>query len=138
MGQLERFGVSMDADLLAQFDGAIAAAGYANRSEALRDLARDYLVGRAWEDPQAEVVATVTLIYDHHTREVSDGLNDLQHDHGEAVICSTHVHLDHHHCLEVVVLRGPNTEVRALADRLLSTRGVKHGGLTATVASHLP
>jgi CopG family nickel-responsive transcriptional regulator len=134
METLERFGVSMPAALLRSFDGAIAQAGYANRSEAIRDIVRDYLVRQQWAAPRARVVGTITLVYDHHTREIEDTLTALQHDFGAAIVCSTHVHLDHDHCLEVIVVRGRSHVVKAIADRLLSTRGVKHGGLTATAA----
>lgn len=132
MEQLERFGVSMPHDLLRQFDEAIAEAGYPNRSEAIRDIARDYLVRRQWENPHAQVVGTVTLIYDHHTRELEDSLTALQHECHDCIICSTHVHLDAHHCLELIAVRGESSRVRDIAQRLLSMRGVKHGGLTAT------
>jgi CopG family transcriptional regulator, nickel-responsive regulator len=132
MDPLERFGVSMSAALLASFDEAIVQAGYANRSEAIRDVVRDYLVRQQWDTGDAEVVGTVTLLYDHHTRELDDTLTELQHEYHEAIICSTHVHLDAHNCLEVIVVRGSAAQVRTIADRLLSTRGVKHGGLTAT------
>lgn len=134
MEQVERFGVSMPPALLEHFDAAIAGAGYGSRSEAIRDIVRDYLVRQQWEQPDAEVVGTVTLVYDHHTRELEDTLTDLQHAHHKAIICSTHVHLDPHNCLEMVAVRGPSREVREIAQRLLSTRGVKHGGLTATSA----
>jgi len=100
MEQLERFGVSMPATLLASFDEALVDAGYANRSEAIRDIVRDYLVRREWQDPAGQVVGTITIVYDHHTRELEDVLTALQHDYCDAIICSTHVHLDHHHCLE--------------------------------------
>lgn len=137
MEQLERFGVSMPAALLADFDRAIAQASYRNRSEAIRDIIRDFLVRRAWDTPDSPVVGTVTLVYDHHTRELQDTLTALQHQHGDAIVCTTHVHMDHHHCLEVIVVRGESHEVKTIADRLLSTRGVKHGGLTATAAAQL-
>lgn len=134
MEQVERFGVSMPPALLEQFDQAITDAGYANRSEAIRDIVRDYLVQKRWEQPDAQVVGTITLVYDHHTHELEDRLTDLQHDHHEAIICSTHVHLDAHNCLEVIAVRGQSAEVQRIAQHLLSTRGVKHGGLTATAS----
>jgi len=132
MEQVERFGVSMPPALLGSFDQAIAQAGYQSRSEAIRDIVRDYLVRQQWEQPDAPVVGTITLVYDHHTRELEDTLTDLQHEHHEAIICSTHVHLDAHSCLEMVAVRGSSAQVQLIAQRLLSTRGVKHGGLTAT------
>lgn len=134
MEQVERFGVSMPAALLEQFDRAVADAGYANRSEAIRDIVRDYLVQKRWEQPDAPVVGTITLVYDHHTRELEDTLTDLQHEHHEAIICSTHVHLDAHNCLEIIAVRGKSAQVQHIAQRLLSTRGVQHGGLTTTAS----
>lgn len=129
---LERFGVSMEQELLARFDERIRLAGYANRSQAIRDMVRDYLVRQQWASGEGEVAGTVTLVYDHHTRLLEDRLTELQHEHHALIRCSTHVHLDEHNCLEVVVLVGPAAEVRTLAEALLSTRGVKHGELTCT------
>ncbi len=137
MEQLERFSVSMPAALLADFDAALAQASYGNRSEALRDIIRDFLVRRQWDTPDSPVVGTITIVYDHHTRELQETLTALQHEYGEAVVCTTHVHMDHHHCLEVIVVRGKSHQVKTVADRLLSTRGVKHGGLTATTTGPL-
>jgi CopG family transcriptional regulator, nickel-responsive regulator len=128
----ERFGVSMDDELLARFDERIRQAGYHTRSEAIRDMVRDYLVQREWMAEDVEVVGTVTLVYDHHTRLLEDKLTELQHSHHDHIRCSVHVHLDHHNCLEVIVLSGKAGEVRQLADGLISTRGVKHGELTCT------
>lgn len=129
---LERFGVSMDEDLLARFDERIGLAGYTSRSEAIRDVVRDYLVQDDWSSEDAEIVGTVTLVYDHHTRHLEDKLTDVQHDHHDSIRCTTHVHLDHHNCLEVIVLSGRAGDVRKLAEQLISTRGVKHGQLTCT------
>lgn len=134
MSDLERFGVSMPADLLDEFDRAITAAGYANRSEAVRDLARKYLTERRWALEEGEVVGTITLIYDHHVPDLGARLTQMQHDAAANVICTTHVHLDHHNCAEVIVVRGEAGEVRRLADRIIATRGVKHGELTCTAA----
>lgn len=132
MENIERFGVSMGAELLRAFDERIREKGYANRSEAIRDIVRDYLVQGEWEDSAGEVVGAVTIVYDHETHELGDALTDLQHGSHEAVICSTHVHLDERNCLETVVLRGPSALVTQIADRLISTRGVKHGKLICT------
>ncbi len=129
---LERFGVSMDGDLLKQFDAQIERAGYTSRSEAIRNMIRDYLVKQEWEDGDVRVVATVTLVYDHHARDLDSKLTSVQHDAHDLVLCSSHVHLDHHNCLEVVVLAGPADQVRELGQRLISLRGVKHGELTCT------
>jgi CopG family nickel-responsive transcriptional regulator len=134
MGQLSRIGVAIDSDLLEKFDTLISTRGYTNRSEAFRDLIRDELVEKAWEKPDSLVVGTVTLVYDHHVRMLSDKLTDLQHDHFHHVLSTLHVHLDHDNCLEVLVLKGKASAVRKLADALISTKGVKHGRLTITTS----
>jgi CopG family transcriptional regulator, nickel-responsive regulator len=126
-----RFGVSMDAALLERFDKHIQDRGYGNRSEAIRDLVRDSLVREEWEGGD-EVVGTITLVYDHHVRELSERLTDIQHDHFNSVLSSLHIHLDHHNCLEVIVVRDEASKVQKFADRLIGTRGVKHGKLSAT------
>lgn len=129
LDDLVRFGISMNAQLLAQFDQAIAGRGYDNRSEAIRDLIRSYLVEEQWKDADAEVVGTVTLVYDHHS-SVSQALSDLQHDHHGMVVSTLHIHQDADNCLEVVVLRGRARQVKELADRLIALKGVKLGRLT--------
>jgi CopG family nickel-responsive transcriptional regulator len=132
MGELSRIGVAIDSELLDKFDGLIAQRGYTNRSEAFRDLIRDELVEQTWESPESHVVGTVTLVYDHHVRLLSEKLTSIQHDHHHAILSTLHVHLDHDHCLEVLVVRGKSAEVRKVADTLISTKGVKHGRLTIT------
>jgi CopG family nickel-responsive transcriptional regulator len=127
-----RFGVSLDQTLLAQFDRVIARKGYTNRSEAIRDLIRESLVREQWELGSDEVVGTLTLVYNHEVRDLSDKLTDLQHAHYRAIVSALHVHLDAHHCLEVLVLRGKAKELKSVADRLIGTRGVKHGTFSAT------
>ena len=131
----ERFGVSMEGELLAQFDALIARKGYPNRSEALRDLVRRALVADAWGDEEAQVMGAVSIVYDHHQRELVNSLLDLQHDASAEIVCTTHVHLDHHHCLELLLVRGRAGEVRALADRLCGLKGVKNGELMMTTAA---
>ncbi len=132
MAPLERFGVSMPRELLQRFDNAIDEAGYPNRSEAVRDMARRYLVQRQWEEREGEVVGTIALVYDHHVPGVEERLTEIQHDAVASVICTTHVHLDHHNCIEVIVVRGEADEIRQLADGMISMRGVKHGELSCT------
>ncbi|MCE5240786.1 nickel-responsive transcriptional regulator NikR [bacterium] len=132
MADTERFGVSMDGDLLAAFDQRIEQAGYPNRSEAIRDLVRDYLVEQRIQAPDAHVIGTVTIMYDHHSRLLGERLTDLQHDHHDAIRCTTHVHLDAHNCVEVIVLSGTSAQVREIAEGLISTRGVQHGRLVMT------
>lgn len=134
MDELFRFGVSIPEELIKAFDKRIEAKGYKNRSEAIRDIMRDYLVEGEWESGESEVVGTVTIVYDHHVRELSNALTSLQHECHDAIICSTHIHLDHHNCLEVIVVKGTSEQVRTIADRLISTRGVKHGKLVCTTS----
>ncbi len=129
---LERFGVSIEQGLLERFDALSRTRGYTSRSEALRDLMREELVEAEWSDPLAEVVGTVTIVYEHHEHELANVLADLQHQYHETIICSTHIHLDAHNCLEVVVLRGPSGRVREIANALISTRSVKHGQLVCS------
>ncbi len=132
MGEVTRFGVSLDEKLLRQFDRLIVRKGYANRSEAIRDLIRENLVREQWELGTEEAVGTITLVYDHDTRDLADRLTDLQHAHYESIVSTLHVHLDPHHCLEVLVLRGTAQTLKEIADRLIGTRGVKHGTFSAT------
>ena len=132
MKKLTRFGVSLDQHLLANFDRLIEGRKYTNRSEAIRDLVREALVKEAWGNPEERVAATVTLVYDHHTHALSDRINDVQHDYGELIVSSLHVHLDHHHCLEVIVLRGPASQIQTVADALGCIKGVMHSQLTLT------
>ena len=130
MSELSRIGVAIDSDLLARFDDLIALRGYTNRSEAFRDLIREELVQKQAELPEAIVVGTVTLVYDHHVRMLSDKLTDLQHDFHHNILSTLHVHLDHDNCLEVIVVKGQAASVRRIADAMISTKGVKHGRLT--------
>jgi CopG family nickel-responsive transcriptional regulator len=132
MADLERFGVSMEADLLIRFDGLIGKRGYASRSEAIRDLIRRELVKEEWSEPDREVMGTITLVYEHHEHDLSEMLAELQHRHHDAIVCTTHVHIDAHNCLEVVIVRGRVSRVKTIAEQLISTRGVKHGELMAT------
>ncbi|WP_005036703.1 nickel-responsive transcriptional regulator NikR [Holophaga foetida] len=132
MSQLERFGVSMEGDLLKRFDDRIALKGYRTRSEAIRDLVRQELVESAWEQPNALVFGTVTLIYDHHARGLSEVLAELQHDHHASILCTTHVHVDAHSCLEVIIVKGTTEVVRRIADALIATKGVQHGHLVCS------
>jgi len=134
MGGLSRIGVAIDSDLLDKFDRLIAQRGYTNRSEAFRDMIRDELVEKAWESPESQVVGTVTLVYDHHVRLLSEKLTDIQHDFHRSILSTLHVHLDHDHCLEVLVVRGRAADVRGVADALISAKGVKHGRLTITTS----
>ncbi|MGH9446475.1 MAG: nickel-responsive transcriptional regulator NikR [Terriglobia bacterium] len=131
MGDLVRTGVSLERELLAGFDEAIGRKGYQNRSEAIRDLIREHLV-REEADENKIVVGTLTMVYDHHRPRLSEKLIEIQHRAGAKVLAMTHVHLDHHNCLEVIIMRGRGAEIRRLGDQMLSARGVKHGRVVIT------
>ncbi|NIQ96945.1 MAG: nickel-responsive transcriptional regulator NikR [Desulfuromonadales bacterium] len=138
MADLTRFGISIDDRLLERFDEMTRQKGYVNRSEAIRDLIRAALVEDRWARGDEEIVGTVTLVFDHHTRDLSDKLTEQQHTHHDAIVSTLHVHLDAHHCLEVVVVRGKASDVKRLADELIGTKGVKHGKLvTSTTGREL-
>jgi CopG family nickel-responsive transcriptional regulator len=132
LSAITRFGVSLDEGLLAKFDRLIGRKGYPNRSEAIRDLIRDSLVRDQWELGDADAVGTLTLVYDHGTRELEERLTELQHANYKAIVSTLHIHLDPHHCLEILVLRGNAALLKSIADRLIGTRGVKHGTFSAT------
>lgn len=131
MSELVRFGVSIEEDLLQQFDRQIEKKGYASRSEAIRDLIRDHMVEEEWAADE-ETVGTITIVYDHHTRDLSGNLTHLQHSFPGDIKSVLHIHLDHHNCLEVLVVQGKGQVLRTFADQLVATRGVKHGKLTMT------
>jgi CopG family nickel-responsive transcriptional regulator len=128
---LERIGISLESELLAQFDKLIKDKGYVNRSEAVRDLIRDALVQRSWAEStgREERVAVATLVYDHDSSSLSQKLAHIQHENHKAVVSALHVHMDEHNCLEVLVLRGRASEVIAMGEGLVSTKGVKFGKL---------
>ncbi len=132
---LVRFSVAIGGDLLRRFDRYRAAHKYANRSEAVRGLMRSALIEEVVAHDESETMGVVTLVYDHHAGQVSERLTELQHDHLERVVTTTHVHLDHDRCLEVVLLRGPARVVRALADGLIGTKGVESGRLVMAAAA---
>jgi CopG family nickel-responsive transcriptional regulator len=138
MAGLQRFGVSMDEELLREFDGLIAKRGYSIRSEAIRDLIREELARQAAQDPATEVAASLAILYSHHDFERGNLLNRLQHQHHEIIVCTTHVHLDEHTCLEVIILRGTSEQVRSVADALVSRRAVRQGHLTCIPLPGLP
>ena len=129
MGRLVRFGVSLEADLLSKFDHLIRERKYACRSEALRDLIRQELVQKQWREG-SEIAGAITLIYDHHKRELVNKLMDIQHDFGSIIISSSHIHLDHSNCLEIIAVKGSPKDAQKLADSLKSVKGVKHGTLS--------
>jgi CopG family transcriptional regulator, nickel-responsive regulator len=132
MSDLTRFGVSIDSKLIKKFDALIDKKGYATRSEAIRDMIRDTLVEQEWESGKLETVGTITIVYNHHTRELEHALTDMQHKSFHQIVSTLHVHLDPHNCLEVMIVRGKSHEIKEIADRLIGTKGVKHGKLVMT------
>ncbi len=127
---LIRFGVSVERDLFQEFEDRITAKGYTNRSEAIRDLMRDFLLEeRLTQNEEEQVVGTITIIYNHQIRDLSDRLTEIQHDYHHGIISTLHVHLDALYCLEVLVVRGKLTEVQLMAGKMLSMKGVLHGKL---------
>ncbi|MEI6516597.1 MAG: nickel-responsive transcriptional regulator NikR [bacterium] len=129
---VNRFSLSMPAGLVRQLDQMVKAKGYVNRSQAVADMVSAHLVEHHGEDDSREIAGTITLVYDHHKRNVQALLTDIQHDHQEVIIATLHVHLDHHNCMEVLAVRGRAATVRLVADQLIAARGVKHGKLTVT------
>ena len=125
MSQIERVGVSLDKELLSMFDELIGTQGYSSRSEAIRDLIRERLSQKQLAKPNAKAVAGIFLVYDHHSTSLSEKLIDLQHNHLLHVIASTHIHLDHHNCLEIIILKGKVKEIEDLANQMASLKGVK-------------
>lgn len=129
---VSRFSLSMPAGLVRQLDQMVKAKGYVNRSQAVADMVSAHLVEVQGEEGDREIAGTITLVYDHHKRNVQALLTDIQHDHQEVIIATLHVHLDHHNCMEVLAVRGKAGVVRLVADQLIAARGVKHGKLTVT------
>ena len=138
---LERVGISLEDSLLAQFDRLIKRRGYANRSEAIRDLIREQMVQQEWAEhgkDNTERVAVVMLVYDHDSSSLAQKLTHIQHEHHGTVVSALHVHLDEHNCLEVLILRGGASEILSMGESLVSTKGVKFGKvMPATTGRHL-
>ena len=132
MEKITRFGVSIEPDLLKKFDKIIKKKGYTNRSEAIRDIIRKDLITEKNKDPNLESIGTLTMIYDHHTGNLTNKLLDLQHDHTQEILSTTHIHIDHHNCLEVLVLKGKTGNIQKLADNIKSLKGIKNGELVIT------
>ncbi|MGA2094138.1 MAG: nickel-responsive transcriptional regulator NikR [Sedimentisphaerales bacterium] len=137
MSQIERVGVSLEKELLGAFDDLISSQGYQSRSEALRDLIRQQLSSQRLRNDKAQAVAAVVLVYDHHSTAIMERLTDLQHSHLLKTISSLHVHLGHHDCLEVIVLKGKVGEINRMADMLISIKGVKLGKINLLPAEGL-
>ena len=135
MENITRFGVSIEPGLLKKFDKLIKKKGYTNRSEAIRDIIRKNLITEKTQDSQAEAIGTLTMIYDHHTGNLTNRLLDIQHEHTKEILSTTHIHIDHHNCLEVLVLKGKTGNIQKLADNIKSLKGIKHGELVITKKS---
>lgn len=135
MEKITRFGVSIEPNLLKKFDNIIKKVGYTNRSEAIRDLIRKNLISEENKDPNAESIGTFTMIYDHHTGNLTDRLLNIQHDHNSEILSTNHIHINHNNCLEVLVLKGRTYKIKKLADNIKSLKGIKHGELVITKSS---
>lgn len=129
MDNLLRFGVSLPKRLLEKFDHFISKHSYKNRSEAIRDIIRQKLLDESWNASKC-CCGVISLVYDHHQRNLLDRLTDIQHDDGDIILSSTHIHIDHEHCLEVIIVRGESKRVKRLADNLTAIKGVLHGAFT--------
>ena len=132
MNSLIRFGVSIEPDLLRKFDKHIENEGYKNRSEAIRDLIRRTLITKQHYDPDSNAIGTLTMVYDHHTGNITNKLLEIQHDHTSEILTTTHIHIDHDNCLEILVLKGKTKHIQRLADQIKSLKGIKHGDLVMT------
>jgi CopG family nickel-responsive transcriptional regulator len=133
--KITRFGVSIEPELLKKFDKMIKKEGYENRSEAIRDLIRKNLLKGKSKNPDENVIGTLTIIYDHHTGNLTNKLLDIQHNHTNEILSTTHIHIDHHNCLEVLVLKGKSGRVQNLADSIKALKGIKNGELVITKSS---
>ena len=132
MEKVTRIGVSLEPDLLKKFDHLIKKKGYGTRSKAVRDLIRKELVKEVAVAENKQVYGTITMVYDHHIGGVTDKLLTYQHDYRDNIMTTSHVHLDHDNCLEVVVVKGKAKSVKEMADKIASIRGVRHGELSIT------
>lgn len=130
--KITRFGVSIEPDLLIKFDKKIKKKGYNNRSEAIRDIIRKDLIEEKNRNTDIECFGTFTMIYDHHTGNLTDKLLEIQHDHIKDILSTSHIHIDHDNCLEVLVLKGKTGKIQKLADAIKSLKGIKHGELVIT------
>jgi CopG family transcriptional regulator, nickel-responsive regulator len=135
MGELARIGVSIDGELLGTFDQQIERRGYTNRSEAFRDLIRESLSRETLARANSQAIGTLTLVYDHHVRQLSEKVTGFQHEHHHQIISTLHVHLDHDNCLEVIVMKGKAGDLQRIADRMISMQGIQNGQLVLTAAT---
>ena len=135
MKEIIRFGVSIQSHLLKKFDRTIRKKGYTNRSKAIRDLIRKNIIYENTEKPSSVIIATLTIIYDHHIRNLTNKLLDIQHAHHDEILTTTHIHINPAICLEVLVLRGKAGRIKKLADNIKAVKGVINGELTITKSS---
>jgi CopG family nickel-responsive transcriptional regulator len=138
VAKVVRFSVSIEDDLLEEFDQYCSEEHFATRSEAIRQILREALTSKAWAHGEGDTAATLTIVYDHHHSTLADDLLELQHDHTDMIVATTHVHLDHHNCLEVIILRGRAAKLRELASRLRGMKGIRQGQLVVASAGGMP
>jgi CopG family nickel-responsive transcriptional regulator len=136
METVTRFSISLDRKLLHEFDRMCREKGYDNRSLAIADMVRAHLIEHQQQQGDRDIAGTITIVYDHHKPHLMQLLTDIQHDHGDLIIATLHVHLDHHNCLEVLAVRGQAGRIKKVADALIAAKGVKHGKLTITTTGH--
>ena len=134
MSEIVRFSVSVEEELLDQFDEYCRQERFATRSEAVRQLIRDRLTHRAWQTGSHEVAGTLTLVYDHHRAQIGRRLTKIQHDHTDLIVSTTHIHLTHDLCLEVIILRGPAWRLQQIAAQLKGLKGIHKGELVMASA----
>jgi len=132
MINVKRFGVSIEKKLLDKFDKYIKLKKYDNRSKAIRDLIREKLVSEEWKTKNVETMGVFSLVYNHHKSSLSEKLNEIQHHNLNIIVSTTHVHIDHNNCLEVIILKGKSNEIQDITNSLQSIDGVKHGKLIMT------
>lgn len=133
--KITRFGVSIELELLNKFDKIIKKEGYTNRSEKIRDLIRKNLINQVIKDPDSGAIGTLTMLYDHHTSNLTNKLINLQHKYHNEILTNTHIHIDHYNCLEVLVLKGKTVKIKKLAEKIIALKGIKNGELVITKSS---
>ena len=127
---LKRFGVSMEGNLLRKFDHLVKLKGYENRSEAVRDLVREAIIQQSWEDNEQMIAGSILLFYDHHQRNLLEEMNNIQHGVHDLILATTHFHLNHNSCLELIVVKGKVKDIQELSHKLTSLKGVSYGDFT--------
>ncbi len=134
---LKRFGVSMDGNLLRRFDHFVKLRGYENRSEAVRDLVREAIIKQSWEDEEQIIAGSILLFYNHHQRNLLEEMTNIQHGMHDLILATTHFHLNHDSCLELIVVKGKVKEIQELSHKLTSLKGVTYGNFTAAPVEHI-